>query len=137
LYRPLTADSVIEGATVQNSIPRTNHAPAEGSTSVKPIAEIEGVIRDLARRDVPPPNSKDSWDTAANVDSLVQRGHSLSELQSVIGELRQLHEFLDSEGARLEREISEYVKMNKSRISSVLPIARHIAHWKEARANKS
>jgi hypothetical protein len=124
---------------MQSVIARTNHVPAEGSenTRVKPIAEIEGVFRDPTRLDVAPTNSKESWDTAANVNSLVQRGTSLSELQSVIGELRQLHEFLDSEGERLEREICEYVQFSKSMISSVLPIARHVMHWKKARANES
>jgi hypothetical protein len=130
---------MIRWAAMQSVVARTNHVPAEGSenTSVKSIAEIEGAIRDPARLDVAPPNSKDSWDTAANVNSLVRRGTSLSELQSVIGELRQLHEFLDSEGERLEREISEYVQFSKSTISSVLPMARHVVHWKKARANKS
>ena len=128
---------MIKGATMQNLIARTNHAPAEGSTSVEPITEIDGVTSDLARRDVGLPNAKNPRDTAANVNSLVQRGLSLSELQSVIGELRQLHEFLHSEGERLEREISEYVQSSKSTISSVLPIARHVVHWKKARANKS
>ena len=103
---------------------------------MKPIAEIEGVTSDLAGRDVGLPNAKDPRDTAANVNLLVQRGTSLSELQSVIGEVRQLHEFLHSEGERLEREISEYAQLSKSTTSSTRLIADNLLHRKKSGASK-
>ena len=95
---------------MQNTLPRTNHTPPEASenANVKPVAEIEGVIRDLVRRDVGPATSKEPPDIAAKVNSIVQRATSLSELQTVIEELEQLYEFLHRQGERLEREISEY-----------------------------
>ena len=54
------------------------------NSNVKPVAEIEGALRDFVRRDIKASSAKE---TAANVDSLVQRANSLGELQNVIQEL--------------------------------------------------
>jgi hypothetical protein len=123
---------------MQNIIARTSHEPSEDpeNTGVKPIAEIEDVIRDLVRRDGGPSNSKDLSDTAENVNSLVQRGASLSELQSVIEELEELYDFLHSEGERLEREISEYARVSKSTIRSTEFIVANLLHSGKTGANK-
>jgi hypothetical protein len=123
---------------MQNIIARTTHAPGESSEneSVKPIAEIEGGFREFVQRDGGSSNAKVSSDTAANVESLAQRGTLLSELQTVIRELQQLQEFLDSEGERLEREISEYARLSKSTMSSARPIAENILRWRKSGANK-
>jgi len=98
---------------MQSTSPRTNHTPPD-----------------------PPATSKDTSDAAANVDSLVQRGTSLGELQNVIRELQQLHDFLHSEGERLEQEIFEYAQLSKSTMSSTRLIADNMLHWKKADANK-
>ena len=116
---------------MQSTFPRTNHTPPDPpeNTNVKPVAEIEGAIRDFVRRDV-------KSDAAGNVDALVQRATSLGELQNVIRELQQLHDFLHSEGERLEQEISEYAQLSKSTMSSTRLIADNMLHWKKADANK-
>ena len=128
----------LERVIMQNTVPRTNHTPFEPSenANVKPVAEIEGVIRDLVRRDVGPATSKEPPDIAANVNSIVQRATSLSELQTVIEELEQLYEFLHSEGERLEREISEYAQLSKSTTSSTRLIADNLLHRKKSGASK-
>src|ERR1700758_4104457 len=113
--------------TMQNTFARTNPLAPESSelTNVKPVAEIEGAIREFVRKDMgnANPEAKDTGDMTANVNSLVQRGASLHDLQSLIGELQQLHDFLASEGERLEREISEYAQLTKSTKSSTRLVA--------------
>lgn len=103
---------------MQNTFARTNHLSPETSepSNVKPVAEIEGAIREFVRKDMGNTSleSKDTGDATANVNSLVQRAASLRDLQSLIGELQQLHDFMQSEGERLEREISEYAQLTKS-----------------------
>jgi ABC-type transporter Mla subunit MlaD len=75
---------------------------------------------------------KDSTDFVANVDLLAQRAASLVELRSVIRELQQLHDFLQSEGERLQREISEYAQLSKATANSTRLIADNMTNWKKA-----
>ncbi len=112
----------------QNTSIRTTHTPPDQleNTNMKPVAEIEGALLDFVRRDVKSPSGTGISNVAANVDSLVQRATSLGELHNVIEELEQLHEFLHSEGQRLEREISEYAQLSKSTVSMTRLIADNI-----------
>ena len=118
---------------MQNTSTRTNRTPPDQpeNTNVKPVAEIEGALRDFVRRDVRTASGKDPSDVAENVDSLVQRATSLGELHKVIEELEHLHEFLHSEGRRLEREISEYAQLSKSTVSATRLIVDNMLHWKK------
>ena len=120
---------------MQNTLSRTIHTSPDASenSNVKPVTDIEGAFRQEAGTS----DAKGSFDTAANVDSLARRGTSLRELQTMIREFQQLHQFLDSEGVRLEREISEYAKLSKSTLSSARPIAENILRWKKAGEIKS
>jgi hypothetical protein len=124
-----------ERVIMQHTLSRTTEASED--LDVKPVAEIEGVIRDLVRRDVSPANAKDAPDTAANVSLIVERATSLSELQTVIEELEQLYEFMHSEGARLEREISEYAQLSKSTKTSTRLIADNLLHRQKSSASKA
>ncbi|MBV9238250.1 MAG: hypothetical protein JOZ94_20635 [Xanthobacteraceae bacterium] len=121
---------------MQNTFARTNILAPESSepTNVKPVAEIEGAIREFVRKDMGNTNTeaKDTGETTANVNSLVGRAASLRDLQTLIGELQQLHDFLASEGERLEREISEYAQLTKSTKSSTQLVADNMLHWKRA-----
>jgi hypothetical protein len=121
---------------MQNTFARTNILTPESSepTNVKPVAEIEGAIREFVRKDIghSSAEAKDTGETTANVNSLVGRATSLRDLQSLIGELQQLHDFLASEGERLEREISEYAQLTKSTKSSTQLVADNMLHWKRA-----
>ncbi len=124
---------------MQNPSTRTNHTPPDQpeNTNVKPVAEIEGALRDFVRRDIRSASGSDISDVAANVDSLVQRATSLGELHKVIEELEHLHEFLHSEGRRLEQEISEYAQLSKSTVNATRLIADNMLHWKKDRAEKT
>jgi hypothetical protein len=103
----------------------------EEEIGVGPVAKMQAALGDLVGREVKP-SPKAVSGVAAVVDSLVRRGASLSELKNVIQELEQLHNFLDAEGQRLEQEISEYVQLKKSTVSSTRLIADNLLHWKES-----
>ena len=114
---------------------RANRVPPDASENAneKSAPEVEGVLRELAR-DVGPirRDPKDATDFLANVDLLAQRAASLVELRSVIRELQQLHDFLQSEGERLQREISEYAQLTKATTNSTRLIADNMMNWKKA-----
>jgi hypothetical protein len=122
-----------------NSIfPRRTDTPPDypENTNVKPVAEIEGALREVVRRDIKASNSKEAADTAANVNSLVHRATSLGELKSVIQELQRLHNFMQDEGQRLEQEIAEYARLSKSTTTSTRLIADSMLPWKKPGAKE-
>jgi hypothetical protein len=123
---------------MQSPFQRITQTPPEQreNTNVKPVAEIEGALRDFARRDVKASSSRDASDTAANVESLARRATSLNELKSAIQELHQLHDFMQDEGKRLEQEISEYARLSKSTTSSTRLIADSMLNWKKLSAKE-
>src|SRR6266446_2297939 len=76
-------------------------------------AEAAGDIRDFVRRDgavLRRAPDNDSELVANNIGVLVQRvaGSSVHEIDRLITELHTLREHLQSEGARVQREIAEY-----------------------------
>jgi hypothetical protein len=120
--------------TMLNISQRVNRVPPEASENAneKSVTEVEGALREFAR-DVGPirRDLKDATDFLANVDLLAQRAASLVELRSVIRELQQ-HDFLHSEGERLQREISEYAQLSKATTNSTRLIADNMTNWKKA-----
>jgi hypothetical protein len=74
-----------------------------------------------------------------DVDSLVQliADVSLDQLDDAIVDLRQLREFLHSEGERIQREISGYLQLNRIAIDSIKSIVENIVQWKKAAHNTS
>jgi hypothetical protein len=110
---------------------RINHNATEPTNSV---TEVEGAIRQVVRQDVANlrRESEDFGDFKTNVESVAGRASSLAELKAVIGELQRLHDFLHSEGERLQREIADYAHVSKAVNSSVRLIADNIMHRKKA-----
>jgi hypothetical protein len=98
---------------------------------------VEGDIREFVRRDSTvlrraPDN--DSELVANNIGMLVQRvaGSSVHEIDRLITELHTLRELLQSEGARVQREIAEYAHLSNSAMQSTKIIAESLAQWKSA-----
>ena len=62
------------------------------------------------------PSTDGAAEVATNINSLVQRvaGASLREMQNVIWELESLRDFLQSEGERVQREISSYAQLTQA-----------------------
>jgi hypothetical protein len=89
---------------------------AEIDTSVD--TEVEGEIREFVRRDVV---------------GLRQRvaGTSVQEIDKLITELQTLRDTLQSEAARVQREIVEYATLSQAALQSTKIIAESLTHWKK------
>jgi len=103
-----------------------------------PAEQVEAAIRDFVRQDVThvrrvPAASDQPTEVVASVNSLVQRvaGASLREMQNVIWELESLRDFLQSEGERVQREISNYAQLAQAAMTSTRSIADNMVHWKK------
>ena len=123
---------------MQKTYPRTNLAPfgASENSNVIPAPQIEEAIRESVR-DNAAHNRRESENTsqvATDVNSLVQRvaDVSLDQLDDAIVDLRQLRDFLHSEGERIQTEISGYLQLNHTSIDATRSIVDNIAQWKKA-----
>jgi hypothetical protein len=122
---------------MQKIYPRTNPAPfgASENSNVIPAPQIEEALHNTVRqndghiRHEPENNSQ----FVTDVNSLVQRvaGVSLDQLDDVIVDLRQLRDFLHSEGERIQSEISGYLQLSQTAMGSTKMIADNIVLWKE------
>ena len=96
---------------------------------------VEGEIREFVRRDgqaLRRAPENDSELVAHNISTLLERvaGTSVQEVDRLIGELQQLRELLQQEGARVQREITEYAHLSQSAMQSTKIIAESLSHWK-------
>jgi hypothetical protein len=99
-------------------------------------AGVEGEIREFVRRDgqaLRRAADNDSEVVANNIATLLQRvaGTSVQEVDRLIVELQQLRELLQSEGARVQRELTEYAHLSQSAMQSTKIIAESLNHWKD------
>ena len=123
---------------MQKIYPRTNPAPlgASGNSNVMPVQEIEEALRESVRQNAAHMRheSENTSQVVTDVNSLVQRvaDVSLDQLDDAIVDLRQLRDFLHSEGERIQREISGYLQLNHTSISAMRSIVDNIAQWKKA-----
>jgi cation transport regulator ChaC len=108
---------------------------AEAETSAE--TEMEGEIRDFVRRDVATslrrqPES-DSEVVATNIGALLQRvaGTSVQEIEKLISELQTLRDMLQTEAARVQREIVEYATLSQAAMQSTKIIAESLTQWKK------
>jgi hypothetical protein len=104
-------------------------APANG--------EFEGEIREFVRKDVAPWRKRADAATetpAENISMLVQRvaGASITEIDTVMEELRSMREFLRNEGDRVQREIAGYATISQTAAASMKIIADSMAQWRNA-----
>jgi len=105
-------------------------------------AEVEGEIRELVRRDVAQLRKPESGGElgVVNLNSLIQRvsGTSVLEIEKLIAELQTLRDFLQNEGQRVQREITDYAHMSQAATKSTKIIAESLAQWKHtAESNRS
>ena len=123
---------------MQKMYPRTNPAPFEASenSNVIPAQQIEEALREFVLQNAAqirhePENTSQ---VVTDVNSFVQRvaGVSLDQLDDAIVDLRQLRDFLHSEGERIQREISGYLQLNHLAIDSTKSIVDNIVQWKKA-----
>jgi len=96
---------------------------------------VEGEIRELVRRDLPQLRKSQSEAGEFGVSSLnalIQRvsGTSVMEIEKLIAELQTLRDYLQNEGQRVQREITEYAHMSQAATKSTKIIAENLAQWK-------
>jgi hypothetical protein len=136
--------------TVQKIYSRTNPIQAPENPNGKTAAQVDEALRDFVLQDTA--HLRREAETAsqgamrrepenatrvvAEVNSLVQQvaGISLDELDDAIVDLRQLRDFLYSEGERIQREISGYLQLNQVAMGSTRSIVDSIGQWKSAAA---
>ena len=97
---------------------------------------VEGEIREFVRRDFAsarrqPENEGEA--VANNISSLLQRvsGSSVQEIDRLIGELQTLRDMLQTEGARVQREIIQYANLSQAAMQSTKIIAESLTNWKK------
>ena len=98
-------------------------------------AAVEGEIREFVRRDSPSLRRSPEMDSelvANNISTLLQRvaGSSVQEIDRLITELQTLRDMLQEEGARVQREITEYAHLSQSAMQSTKIIAESLGKWK-------
>ena len=136
--------------TVQKIYSRTNPVQASENPSGKTGTQVNEALRDFVLQDTAhlrreaetasqgalrrEPES--ATQVVSEVNLLVQRvaGVSLDELDDAIVDLRQLRDFLHSEGERIQREISGYLQLNHVAMGSTKSIVDSIGQWKTAAA---
>jgi len=115
-----------------------NAAPARsGKIEDAPASsEFEGEIREFIRRDVAhlrraQPDGA-SEQAVTNINSLLDRvsGSSVTEIDSLITDLRNVRDFLKTEGERVQREIASYAQLSQVAMTSVKIIAESMTQWK-------
>ena len=122
---------------MQKIYPRTNPASlgASENSNVMPAQQIEEALRESVRQNAAHMRheSENTSQVVTDVNSLVQRvaDVSLDQLDDAIVDLRQLRDFLHSEGERIQREISGYLQLNHTSISAMRSIVDNIAQWKK------
>ena len=98
---------------------------------------MEGEIREFVRRDVvtnlgrQPENESEM--VASNINSLLQRvaGTSVQEIDNLITELETLRDMLQSEAARVQREIVQYSTLTQGALQSTKAIAESLTQLKK------
>jgi hypothetical protein len=98
-------------------------------------SEFEGEIREFIRRDVGHLRrapTEASEQAVTNINSLLDRvsGSSVSEIDSLIADLRNVRDFLQTEGDRVQREIASYAQLSQVAMTSVKIIAESMSQWK-------
>jgi hypothetical protein len=86
-----------------------------------PIAQVE-TRRDAGNR----------TDGASHLSSFIQRisGASLAEIDRTIAELQALRDYLENEGQRVQRQITEYAHMSQAAVESTRIITESLRNWK-------
>ena len=100
---------------------------------------VEAEIREFVRRDVAAPRQSpedDSEVVANGISTLLERvaGSSVAEIDRLRSELHNLRELLRSEGARVQREITEYARLSQSAMQSTKIISESLVKWKNGDA---
>jgi hypothetical protein len=114
-----------------------NAAPARAGKlddDAETPVEFEGEIREFIRRDVAHLRrpQEGSEQAVTSIHSLLDRvsGSSVTEIDGLIADLRNVRDFLKAEGDRVQREIASYAQLSQVAMTSVKIIAESMSQWK-------
>jgi hypothetical protein len=103
--------------------------------AVSTVNEVEAEIREFVRRDGQ--NLRRPQDAAGelfanNVSTLVQRvaGTSLREIDELMRELEDLRTKLQSEGERLQRDLTHYAQFSQAALNSIRVNSEALTQWR-------
>jgi hypothetical protein len=99
------------------------------------VEEVEGEISDVVRREVAtnPARQPENELVARNINSLLQRvtATSLQEIDNLITELESSRDMLQSEAARVQREIVQYSILSQATLQSTKIITESLTQLKK------
>ena len=104
-----------------------------------PRFEVQSNLREIRSRAEAAPSPGPAEPTEANgpsqLNSTIQRvsGTSVAEIDGLIGELQSLRDFLVKEGQRLQRELTEYTRLNQGTRESTRIVAGTLMKMKTSR----
>jgi hypothetical protein len=136
-------ESGVDLMTFFKATPTDRDEPTESAVEASAVdaSAVEAQIRELAQLDVATlqRSPQTHWEPDdSNIGALMQRiaGYSVAEINRLTSELHSLREMLQSEGARVQREITEYAHLSQSAMQSAEIISQRLANWrnKDARA---
>jgi hypothetical protein len=96
----------------------------------------ERSVQEFPRRDAPfyrkRPAEPPPENVVGHASSIMQRVAvtSVAEIDSLIGELERLRDFVRQESVRIQREIEGYVRLSEEATKSTRIIAESVAQWK-------
>lgn len=99
---------------------------------------IDRSVQEFPRRDAafyrkrPPEHAPDN--IVGHASSVMQRVAvtSVAEIDSLIGELERLRDFVRQESVRIQREIEGYARLSEEATKSTRIIGESVAQWKSA-----
>jgi hypothetical protein len=103
----------------------------------QPEIEVEGEIREFVRREVATNPGRqlenESELVASNINSVLQRvsAASVQEIDKLITELESSRDMLNSEAARVQRELVQYSTLTQAALQSTKIITESLTQWKK------
>jgi hypothetical protein len=100
--------------------------------------DMEAEIREFVRRDLAAnpgrQQENESELAASNINSVLERATatSVQEIDKLITELQAVRDMLDSEAARVQREIVQYSTLIQAALQSTKNIAESLEQWRKA-----
>jgi hypothetical protein len=94
--------------------------------------EIHDVVREMSSRNSKPDMGKKV--TGGTIAPLIERvgATSIDEIEKLIAELQAARSYLQSEGERLQRELSRYEHLSQTAFASVKVIAQSLGDWRKS-----
>jgi hypothetical protein len=136
--------------TVQKIYARTNLVQASENPNGKLVTDIDQQLRDFVLQDTARLRSEaetadrpvlrlepeSATEVITEINFLVQQvaGITVKQVEEAIADLRQLRDFLHSEGERVRREIFGYLQLSRAAMDSTKIIVDNIAQWKKGAA---